>query len=783
MFELNQWVLVNVTKDANGKFLKHPINAQGQISDAHNPINWHSYVDAKNIAAKNGWHIGFALTESDPYFCLDIDHCLMPSGEEWNPLAQELCRELNGGFVEVSVSGASLHIWGKYSTMPPHKCKNTKLQIELYHSKRFIVLGHSGTGDWNLDFSSVLPNIISKYFPGAESKGDVPFDWTFEPIDTWCGYEDDIELVDKAREKLSHANIFGKKVTFAQIWDADVEALASAYPSDNGPYDGSSADAALAQRLAFWTGNDCERILRLMWTSNLVRDKWELREDYLRRTILNACARQERVCNLKGTSNQGSTQSGGISRKFSGGFINTVDIPEVFEKCIYIIGEHKVLVPGGSVINPERFKVLYGGYKFMIDDQRTTRNAWEAFTECPSWRPPTANGGCFRPELPPCELVMKDGDVLVNTYFPLPIERAEGDVSKFLQYLNTLYPVKKDQDIILAYIAAIAQYPGKKFQWAPVLQGPEGSGKTFLIKAVTESVGEKYCHTVNPQELSGNAGKFTAWLNRKLFVAIEEIKVGNKHEIMEILKPLITNQKVEIQAKGADQYMGDNRANFMFTTNYTDALNLKKDMRRYCPIMSVQQTAEDLVLSGMTPEYFFDLWDWADGVGAYANQPSGFKMIANFLLNYDIPDALNPATLCNRAPKSSAWDTFIQQSAGRVEQEILEAVGQGLPGFSDGWISSMALDSFLSKRRLNGFVPINRRKALLESLGYIQHPHLPKGGRVTTNVAPDGGKPRLFVKKGSLLESITEPRTICETYSKAQVQSQTDSFSAFASNL
>lgn len=781
MFELNQWVLVRVTKEPSGKFIKEPINAQGYISDAHNPINWHSYVDARAIAEKNNWHIGFTITDSDPYFCLDIDHCLLPDGETWSPLALELCQLFAGGFVEVSVSGASLHIWGKYSSIPPHKCKNIKLGIELYHSKRFIVLGNNGTGDWNLDFSSILPTAIAKYFPKASAGASGEFDWTFSPSDTWCGYDDDDELIEKARGKLSHANIFGSKISFGEIWDGDADALGKAYPSENNAYDASSADAALAQRLAFWTGNNCERIYDLMYKSKLVRDKWEMRADYLRRTIINACSRQEKVCNLKGSSPKLSAGNGN-SRKFAGGFINTVDIPEVFKDCVYIIGEHKILIPGGQVLKPEQFKAVYGRYKFMLDDQKTTRDAWEAFTKCPSWEPPMVNAACFRPELPPCEIVVKDGETLVNTYFPLPVERVEGDVSKFLNYLFTLYPIKKDQDIILAYISAVVQYPGKKFQWAPLLQGPEGSGKTFLTSVMFESIGERYCHTVNPQDLSGNAGKFTGWLNRKLFVSIEEIKVGNKHEIMEILKPLLTNKKIEIQNKGADQYMGDNRANFLLTTNYTNAITLKKDSRRYCPIMSIQQSAEDLLNSGLTPEYFFDLHEWAEGSGKYSGKTPGFKMIAHYLDNYVIPDALNPATLCNRAPKSSAWDVFIQQSAGRVEQEILEAIDQDLPGFSGGWISSMALDNFLTKKRLNGFIPINRRKKLLEELGYIPHPSLPHGGRVTIKVAPDGGKPRLYVKVGSLLLSITDPNSICKRYADDQAQSQIDSFSAFASN-
>ena len=73
-----------------------------------------------------------------------------------------------------------------------------------------------------------------------------------------------------------------------------MEALARAYPDPARGYDSSSADAALAQHLAFWTGKDCARIDSLMRRSALARDKWE-REDYLPRTILGAVGRQFEV--------------------------------------------------------------------------------------------------------------------------------------------------------------------------------------------------------------------------------------------------------------------------------------------------------------------------------------------------------------------------------------------------------------------------------------------------------------------------------------------------------
>lgn len=66
------------------------------------------------------------------------------------------------------------------------------------------------------------------------------------------------------------------------LWEGNVEAIAKHHPADDGrEYDASSADFALARRLAFWTGGDREYILILMKKSNLARKKWETRPEYL----------------------------------------------------------------------------------------------------------------------------------------------------------------------------------------------------------------------------------------------------------------------------------------------------------------------------------------------------------------------------------------------------------------------------------------------------------------------------------------------------------------------
>src|SRR5690606_886953 len=80
----------------------------------------------------------------------------------------------------------------------------------------------------------------------------------------------------------------------------DEEALSKAYPSATGDaYDRSSADAALASHLHFWTGRNCERVRQLMERSGLVRDKWRDRPESLETTVLAQYAQARDVCQDK----------------------------------------------------------------------------------------------------------------------------------------------------------------------------------------------------------------------------------------------------------------------------------------------------------------------------------------------------------------------------------------------------------------------------------------------------------------------------------------------------
>ena len=272
------------TKDPPG-WAKRPANWHtGDICNAHDESIQTDWETACTTAERFGapYGVGFVFNEADGFFFLDIDKCLGDDGK-WSALSDSLVRAFPGAYVEVSVSGKGLHIFGR-GEVPPHKNKNVPLGLEFYTHKRFCALtGTNATGSADKDCGPQLKWLVDNYFP--KTGQDAEFIWTALNVPV----EMDAPLLAKMRATKSAGATFGQKATFDDLWTANAPVLAHNFPAEGRPYDASSADMALFAHLAFWTRKDCARMWRLAWASGLVRDKWRDRHEYVRDTLLKAC--------------------------------------------------------------------------------------------------------------------------------------------------------------------------------------------------------------------------------------------------------------------------------------------------------------------------------------------------------------------------------------------------------------------------------------------------------------------------------------------------------------
>lgn len=715
-----------------GKKVKVPVDLRsGDVVSALDPAYWMTREDAEGLTAGD-IGLAYVVMEEDPYFFVDIDAGMTPGG--WSDLSVEICGMFPGAYVEVSQSGTGLHIIGR-GVSPDHSCKNTKLHIELYTQNRFVALtGLHARGSAETEHSTALVTLVEKYFKPVEAVEGAIDGWTEGPCVDWAGFEGDDELLAAARGVKSSSSWFGGKASFSELWDADVDALGRSFPTstDGQEYDASSADSAIAMHLAYWTGRDCERIKRLMLQSCLVRDKWE-REDYLDGTILKAARLVKKVHVARGNVDAPEVPDP------RGSFLSPQEQITYFAGCTYVLDVHRVhsVKHGGALLRPDQFKAAYAGHSFVMDDTNgnPSRNAWEAFLESRVNVPRCAEGVVFLPNEEPYSLVVLEGQTLLNTYSPAVVVRTPGDVSRFARHLELLFPDERDRLILTSFMAFVVQCPGVRARWAPLIQGVQGNGKTLISQVVAYSVGHKYSHSPKPNELGS---KFNAWLPECLFGYIEDLYApGERNSIIESSKQMIAGDYIDVEAKGVDSKTRLIWANFIINSNYKDAIQKTEGDRRFAPFFTPQQTAED-IRRDMPGAYFKDMYDWL-GAGGYAH-------IADWLYTYPIPDELNPAMGCNRAPLTSSTGEAILAGRGEAEDEVAEAIEAGRIGFRGGWVSSHYLGALLKEAGLERKYPRNKWKGLLADLGYVPHPGLP-AGRVNNVVLPDATKPALFVKQ------------------------------------
>ena len=760
------------SKTRLGKVDKFPCDVTGQVSDAHNPTIWLDADTAVMTASLLGdeYGVGFVFTSNDPFYCVDIDSAY--DGQQWSPLATQLCTDLAGAAVEISHSGTGLHIIGSYTgDEPEHKCKNVPLHIELYTSERFIALTGNGVSGDAAYVSTGLTGVISQHFAGSDPERTVT-DWTTTHREDSNPIQDDAKLLAKAMESKPNevATLFGAeptKVAFKDLWNCNADALSRAYPHDQreGDYDASSTDAALAQHLAFWTGGNCERIEKLMRLSALKRDKWDYHKSYMQRTITNAVGRQSSWYSVGLSTTEVTEVSTVLEPVMRDGYqlLAADKQVELFKGCVYIAEVNRIFCPNGALLKAEQFNAMYGGYNFSVGDdgEKTTKKPWEAFTESQIMHFPKADSMTFRPDLKPGSIIETDGWRYVNTYVPIDVPTVQGDVTPFMTHLRKVLPNERDQTILLSYMAACIQYKGYKIQWAPLLQGVVGNGKTLFTRCVAYAIGERYTHMPPALEISE---KFNAWLFNTLFIGVEDIYVpSNKLEMIETLKPMITNKRLAKRAMQTDQAMHNICCNFMFNSNHKDGIKDATKDRRYCVFYSAQQEKIDLIRDGMTGDYFADLYNWLDNCDGYAK-------VAHFLNEYAIPNEFNPTMSCQTAPDTSSTAEAATIGLGRVEQEILEAVEEGKPGFAGGWVSSFALDKLLKDIRKDNMILPNKRRELMRSLGFDYHPGL-GDGRVNNpimDVTNKDGKPRLYIKMGHIHSNLTKGAEIARHYLAAQ---------------
>ena len=382
-----------------------------------------------------------------------------------------------------------------------------------------------------------------------------------------------------------------------------------------------------------------------------------------------------------------------------------------FKNCFFVEEMGKIFTPSGRFMNSTQFNGAYGGHQYSMNEGgKPTDEAWKAALRATDWSIPKVDHIRFLPMEEPFAIVRdRRGRKGVNTYIPVIPDMRAGDITPFIQHVEKMLPDPSDRKIWFDYLAHAVKYQGHKIPWAPLVQSAEGFGKTVFVEVLQHAVGDMYTYRPKAAELIASGSKFNAWMRRKTVIIVDEIKIDERRELIEILKPMITDAQVEVQAKGQDQEMEDNPANWVFFSNFKDAIPINQNGRRFAIFYSAVQSAKDLRKAGMDKAYFDKLFKWL-------REEGGLQAVTYWLMNYPIERGEIP----QRAPVTTSYEEALKISRSPLEILLDDKLKSRERGFRNGYVSLHVLNKVIHSSSLRNKPAEYTVRKLLEDKGFVE---------------------------------------------------------------
>lgn len=326
---------------------------------------------------------------------------------------------------------------------------------------------------------------------------------------------------------------------------------------------------------------------------------------------------------------------------------------------------------------------------------------------------PTVKRPLYWPAMP--RFFSERGVDYVNSYYrdgvePCAVIDADGQavVDLFLEHLDHTFADERERQIVLDWMAHVYQREDRRVRWALLLWGIEGNGKSFFFQIMQLLLGRN-ARVANTSVI---ARPFNDWIANTRLVGVEEIRIAgtNKYMILDQLKPMISNDVLQIEPKGGKSYNAPNFANVMMMTNHQDAIPMGDNDRRYCVIFTRHTCKEELFEQhggkAETADYFNRL---------FKETRRRADALARFLADYKISAAFDPD---GRAPETLGGAEM--RDANVSEDRVL--VEEAMEDYACDIIGSDIVDAtMLNERALMDAIEIPKAKAfgfIMRDMGY-----------------------------------------------------------------
>jgi hypothetical protein len=144
-----------------------------------------------------------------------------------------------------------------------------------------------------------------------------------------------------------------------------------------------------------------------------------------------------------------------------------------------------------------------------------------------------------------------EGGLMANTYVPfMPTGEVCPDGMALLDELaDRVWPLKDDKKTCLQFFAHILRHPTVRPQWALLITGQAGTGKSFMVKLVETAMGRRACW--REDDIGKALKQFSEVLPNNLMVTFDDAPA--KQAVYEQMKHPITSDFQEVELKGVQR--------------------------------------------------------------------------------------------------------------------------------------------------------------------------------------------------------------------------------------
>lgn len=178
------------------------------------------------------------------------------------------------------------------------------------------------------------------------------------------------------------------------------------------------------------------------------------------------------------------------------------------------------------------------------------------------------------------EYVDARGATMYNTWPGWACEPQKGDVRPFLTLVDHLFTnaEKGAKEWFLMWCAYPIQFPGVKMFSSAVIHGRyQGTGKSLIGHTLKKIYGANFTE-ISQGDLHAN---FNEWAENKQFVMGDDVTGSDKRQDNDLLKKMITQSELRVNAKYIPSYVIPDCINYYFTSNHATSFFLEDDDRRF----------------------------------------------------------------------------------------------------------------------------------------------------------------------------------------------------------